>query len=130
MPPTHLILQALHAIRDEGKQTNERLKQLDERLTSRIDNLTDHVDRLDAQLGETNERLESLRVFTVQKLTDLNTKMDEGFTKLAGAVEQNTAEVHELRDRFDHFLTGEGARLEKRVTRLEDRLDALDTKPH
>lgn len=62
LPPASLILQALHANRKEIAGTNERLDQTNA--------------SLDSTRVELSEKIENLRVFTVQKLTDLNAKVD------------------------------------------------------
>jgi len=107
MPPANLILQALHAIRTEVRdgfvRTNEQLGQTNSR-----------IDQTNARLEQTNERLENLRFFTVNKLTELNTKLD-------GTNER----IDRLTDRFDNFISGEGAKLVKRVDALEGQVQQL-----
>jgi len=69
------------------------------------------------RLDQTNERLEQLRVFTVQKLTDLNAKVDG----LGGRVDQ-------LGDRLENVLTGQLGQdvrdLKARMLVVEERLDS------
>ena len=92
LPPANLILQALHAIRKEISGTNARLDQTNEKL-----------DQTNARLDQTNERLEGFRVFTVQKLTDLNVKVD----RLGDRVDQLGDRVDQLGDRLENVLTGQ-----------------------
>ncbi|MGI5860504.1 MAG: hypothetical protein ACOX6T_00440 [Myxococcales bacterium] len=95
LPPASLILQALHAIRKEIAGTNTRLDVTREELSARIDQTNTRLEETNRRLDETNEKLDQLRVFTVQKLTDLNAKVDRLGER---------ADV--LGDRLENILTG------------------------
>jgi uncharacterized protein YaaN involved in tellurite resistance len=101
IPPTDLVLAALHAIRN----SLERLEVSHQATNARLD--------------ETNARLDNLRVQTMQKFSDLTLKVDEGFAKQGAALDRNTAELHQLTDRFDHFLSGPGSQLVQRMEKVE-----------
>lgn len=114
---TNLIVQALHAIRDEQRKTNDRL----DTAILRLESLEKRVGGVEERIGGVDERIDALRIFTVKGLTELNTKMD----RLAVVTEKHNAEIHELNTRFDHFLRGEGAKIGKRVAKLETQVSAL-----
>ncbi len=141
MPPANLILQALHLIRAEGQKTNERLDKLTERvdgtnerldkLTDRVDATNDRVDTLGERVDSTIGQLSAFRVVAMQALTDLNHKTDkntEAINHLSARVENLSGEMHEVAQRFDHFLTGEGAKLVQRVDSLEGEVRRIAAK--
>ena len=105
IPSTDLVIPILQSIRN----SLERMEAGQKETNVKLDKLTDQVEKLEVGLTGTNERLDSLRVQTMQKFSDLTLKVDEGFARQGSAIDRNTAEVRELRDRFDHFLTGAGA---------------------
>jgi archaellum component FlaC len=108
MPPANLILQALHAIRGELTAMRREQEKTNERL-----------DQTNQRLDQTNERLDNLRVFTVQKLTDLNAKVDG----LSDRVENVGTRLEKHLESWGYQLTqGMGAEvrdLRERVTKLE-----------
>ena len=120
MPPANLILQALHAI----KGSVDKVKVAVDETNLRLDQTNLRLDQTNERLDLTNERLENLRVFTVQGLTDLNAKVDH----LAVVVEQQGGEIHQLNERFDHFLVGEGAKQVKRLDALESEMRRIAQK--
>ncbi|MGI5860498.1 MAG: coiled-coil domain-containing protein [Myxococcales bacterium] len=124
LPPTNLILQALHAIRKEVAGTNARLDQTN----ARLDQAIERIDQTNARIDETNERLERLRVFTVQKLTDLNAKVDH----LGERVDSLGARVDLLGDRLENILTGQFGKdvrdLKARMLVVERRLGLPEAK--
>ena len=124
MPPANLILQALHAIKGSVDKTNERL----DVLTVEVKHTNERLDQTNERLDQTNERLDSLREFTVKGLTELNHKMDEGFDRLGKALDRQGNEIHQLNERLDNFLTGEGAKLVKRVDTLESEFRRIAAK--
>lgn len=107
-PPTNLILQALHGIRGEIKDTNSRLESMDERLES-----------MDDRLGRVETRLEDLGHRTTKGFLGTNTKL----ATLTKAVDHLAEAQSRLDKRFDYMLPrGVGAEvrdLRHRVTRLE-----------
>lgn len=134
MPPANLILAALHAIRVAAEKTNQRLDETNQRL----DALVAEVKATNGRIDETNERLDSLRDFTVKHLTSLNTKIDTLNERLNGLndridgltekVDRMGGELRQLNARFDHFLTGEGSKLVKRMETVELELKRIATK--
>ena len=135
LPPDSMILQALHAIRDGVQQTNARLEQTNARLeqtNARLEQTNERIGGLEtaltAKIDQTNQRLDSLREFTVKGLTDLNQKVDEGFDRVGVALDRHSAEIRQLNLRIENVLTGEGAKLVKRVDALEDEVRRIGSK--
>jgi len=117
LPPTDLVLQALHAIRNELVGTRKDLSERLDQMSARIDQTNQRLDQTNQRLDQTNERLDSLRIFTVQKLTDLNAKVDH----LGSRVDQ-------LGDRLENVLTGQLGQdvrdLKARMQAVEERLES------
>ena len=113
-----LAIGALHSIRDEIRglrsDTNERLDQANERL----DQTNERLDQTNERLNQTNERLDLLHEGQMRTATEV--------VRLAERVDVNTAEIRQLRGRFEHFLDSEGAvvrNLQARMNRVESHLD-------
>ena len=94
-----LTIEILQAIRDEVRQTNQRLEQLDSNLSRRLDETNVHLDRLDRRQTESEVRLATevtAMVRAVDEVRDL------------------------LRDRLD--LRDDVRDLDRRVSQLEHRV--------
>jgi hypothetical protein len=119
LPENSLVLQALHAIRNEAQKTNARLE------------------TLSTQVGQTNERLDALKSEVHEGLATSNARIDqtnerldklghlqvEAEVRVATELTAVVKAVTGLRD-----MIAEDRELRGRVDKMERRLDAVEQK--
>jgi len=104
MEPTDLTIEILKGIRDEIRQTNQRLDQTNE-----------HLDQTNEHLDQTNERLDQRFDLLSRRLVESETRTATALVDLAGAVrevKQLLSDRLDLRDRVD--------RCESEISRLKE----------
>jgi len=103
MPPTDLVLQALHAIRSEVKE-----------LRGDVQTMHEEQAKTNARLDETNAKLERL-----------DRRVTEGFVETSTKLADLSLRVSVLGDRFENVITGQFG---KELRDLKSRMDSVEEK--
>jgi predicted nucleic acid-binding Zn-ribbon protein len=135
-----MVLQALHAIRNAVEGVKDEVAGVKAEVTSlkaEVAGVNKRLDETNKRLDETAKdlggRIDTLREFTVQHLVRLNDKVDQTnvrLDKLDVRLERLEDSHHQLNERFDRFLVGEGAQLVKRVAKVEAEIEVIKERLH
>ncbi|MGC4114295.1 MAG: hypothetical protein QM765_06700 [Myxococcales bacterium] len=110
LPPADLVLQALHAIRNEVKELRGDVKTMHEEQA-----------KTNARLDQTNTRLDE----TNAKLERLDRRVTEGFVETNTKLADLSLRFGVLGDRFENVITGQFG---KELRDLKARMDSCEEK--